>query len=156
MTTCPVTISTSDDPRKIPVPSLATLQVSSEAVGHPISLIFDETHGPGAFHWRAAEAGDQTLTIAFHRSCTINRVIMDVEECDETRTQEVQLSSSKDGGVTYRELVRQEFNFSPDGTTWEHEDWTVRQDQVTHLRLVIKPDKRRTDLFATLTSLVLF
>ena len=68
----------------------------------------------------------------------------------------VQFASSKDGGVTYRELVWQEFNFSPDGTAWEHEYWTVRQDQVTHLRLVIKPDKRRTDLFATLTSLVLF
>lgn len=67
----------------------------------------------------------------------------------------VQLASSKDGGITHRELVRQEFILSPDGTTWEHEDWTIRQDQVTHLRLLIKPDKRRMDLFAILTSLVL-
>ncbi len=156
MTTCPLNTSTSDAPRKIPVLSLATVQASSEAVGHPISLVFGEAYGPGAFHWRAAERGDQTVTVAFYQPAMIDRVIMDIEECDETRTQEVQLASSKDGGVTYRELVRQEFNFSPDGTTWEHEDWAVRQDQVTHLRLVIKPDKRRTDVFATLTSLVLF
>ena len=156
MTTCPVNTSTSEAPRKIPVLSLATVQASSEAPGHPISLVFDEGDGPGAFHWRAAEQGDQTGTVAFYQPATIDRVIMDVEECDETRTQEVQLASSKDGGVTFRELVRQEFNFSPPGTTWEHEDWTVRQDQVTHLRLLIKPDKGRTDLFATLTSLVLF
>ena len=156
MVPCPPPTSTFEAPRRMPVLSLAAVQVSSEAVGHPISLVFDEAHGPGAFHWRAAEPGDQTLTVAFHQPCTIERVIMETEECDVRRTQEVQLASSKDGGVTYRELVRQEFNFSPDGTTWEHEDWTVRQDQVTHLRLVIKPDKRRTDLFATLTSLVLF
>ena len=75
---------------------------------------------------------------------------------DETRTQEVQLASSNDGGITFRELVRQEFNFSPGGATWEHEDWTVRQKDVTHIRLMIKPDKRRTDLFATLTSFGFF
>jgi hypothetical protein len=156
LTTCPVTTSISDAPRKIPVLSLATVQVSSEADGHPIDLVFEDAQGPGTFHWLAAEPGDQTVTMTFHQPCTIERVIMETEECDVTRTQEVQLASSKDGGITYRELVRQEFNFSPDGTTWEHEDWTIRQDQVTHLRFLIKPDKRRMDLFATLTSLVLF
>jgi hypothetical protein len=64
----------------------------------------------------------------------------------------VQLAVSSDGGLTYRELVRQEFHFSPDGATWEDETWTVPQDQVTHVRLVIKPDKGRTDVYATLTT----
>ncbi len=156
MTTCPVTSSPPDAPRKIPVLSLAAVQVSSEADGHPIELVFEDAQGPGAFPWLAAEPGDQTLTVAFHHPCTIDRIVMETEECDVARTQEVQLTSSQDGGVTYRELVRQEFNFSPHGTTWEHEDWTIQQDRVTHLRLLIKPDKRRMDVFATLTSLVLF
>ena len=69
------------------------------------------------------------------------------------RTQEVQLAISDDGGKTYRELLRQEFNFSPEGTTWECEDWAVEES--SHLRLLIKPDKGRKDLFAKLTSLVL-
>ena len=71
------------------------------------------------------------------------------------RTQEVQLAVSDDGGKTYRELLRQEFNFSPEGTTWECEDWAVEEVNVTHLTLLIKPDKGRKDLFAKLTSLVL-
>ncbi len=80
---------------------------------------------------------------------------MEVEEREVSRTQEVQVSVSSDGCETYRELVRQEFNFSPEGTTWECEDWAVAESNVTHLKMVIKPDKGRTDLFAKLTSLVL-
>jgi hypothetical protein len=68
----------------------------------------------------------------------------------------VQLALSTDGGLTYRECVRQEFNFSPEGTTWEQEKWSVQQDYVTHVRLVIKPDKGRRDVYATLTSLGLW
>ena len=67
----------------------------------------------------------------------------------------VQLASSKDGGITHRELVRQEFILTPTGRRGNMRDWTIRQDQVTHLTLLIKPDKRRMDLFAILTSLVL-
>ena len=45
--------------------------------------------------------------------------------------------------------------FSPEGTTWECEDWAINECDVTHVKLVIKPDKGRKDLFAKLTSLVL-
>lgn len=65
------------------------------------------------------------------------------------------MAVSRDGGEAYRELRRQEFNFSPDGTTWECEDWAVEEPNVTHLKLIIKPDKGRKDLFAKMTSLVL-
>ena len=81
---------------------------------------------------------------------------MEVEEREVARTQEVQLSLSTDGGQTYRELVRQEFNFSPDGATWEKETWQIPQDPLTNLRLVIKPDKGRADCCARFTSLGLW
>jgi hypothetical protein len=71
------------------------------------------------------------------------------------RTQELHLSTSCDGGQTYRELLRQEYNFSPPGTTFERERWTVTAAGVTHLRLVIRPDKGDKPCRATLTSLVL-
>lgn len=141
--------------REIPVLSVATVLVRSEAEGHPIAHVFDETRGPGASQWIAAEPGDQKLIIAFHEPQTIRQVTMEIEEREVSRTQEVQLSVSSDGGKTYQELVRQEFNFSPDGATWECEDWAVGELNVTHLRLLIKPDKGRKDLFAKLTSLVL-
>ncbi|MDF2460344.1 MAG: hypothetical protein K0S79_2760, partial [Nitrospira sp.] len=79
-------------------------------------------------------------------------VTLQIEEREVTRTQEVQLALSTDGGVTYCELVRQEFTFSPAGATWDDEDWAFRQEHVTHVRLVIKPDKGRSDVYAALTS----
>jgi hypothetical protein len=65
------------------------------------------------------------------------------------------LSTSCDGGQTYRELLRQEYNFSPPGTTFEREQWALTAGGVTHLRLGIKPDKGGTPCRATLTSLIL-
>ena len=141
--------------REIPILSDATVVATSEADGHPLALIFDDDRGPGAGQWIAAAAGDQTVIIAFHQPQTIRRVTLEVEEREVARTQEVQLCMSNDGGKTYRELRRQEFTFSPDGATWECEDWVMAESHVTHVKLVIKPDKGRTDCIAKLTSLVL-
>ena len=58
-------------------------------------------------------------------------------------------------GLAYRELVRQEFTFAPDGAMWEEATWSVEQNHVTHVRLIINPDKGPKDVYATLTSLVL-
>jgi hypothetical protein len=49
---------------------------------------------------------------------------------------------------------RQAYNFSPPGTTFEREDWTVLAEGVTHLQLWMKPDKGGKPYRATLTSLV--
>ena len=38
---------------------------------------------------------------------------------------------------------------------WEEETWSVEQNHVTHVRLIINPDKGPKDVYATLTSLVL-
>jgi hypothetical protein len=65
------------------------------------------------------------------------------------------LAVSHDGGSTYRELLRQEFNFSPSGTTFEREEWTTAAGEVTHLRLCIKPDKGDWPCRASLTTLSL-
>ena len=141
--------------REISILSDATVSTTSEADGHPVALIFDDDRGPGAKQWVAAEPGDQTIIIAFHHAQTIRRVTLEVEEREAARTQEVQLCMSADGGQTYRELRRQEFTFSPDGATWECEDWAMAESNVTHVKLAIKPDKGRTDCIAKLTSLVL-
>jgi hypothetical protein len=64
------------------------------------------------------------------------------------------LSVSCDGGQIYQELRRQEFTFSPPGTTFEREEWAVTVEGATHLQLVITPDKGGQPCRATLTSLV--
>jgi hypothetical protein len=140
----------------IPVLSCAEVQTTSEAVGHPILFAFDDGDGPGGTHWRAGDPGEQTVTVAFREPCALEGVTMEVEEREVARTQEVQLALSTDGGLTYRQVLRQEFTFSPEGATWEQEKWQVLQDGVTHVRLVIKPDKGRSDVYATLTSFKLW
>jgi hypothetical protein len=95
------------------------------------------------------------LILAFDAPQTTGQVVLEVEEPEVSRTQELHLSLSCDGGRTYRELLRQEYNFSPPGTTFEREDWAISAQGVTHLKLVIKPDKGDKLCRATLTPLVL-
>jgi hypothetical protein len=82
-------------------------------------------------------------------------VSLEIEETQTDRTQELQLSVSSDGGQTYRELLRQEYTFSPGGATFEREEWALGGEAVTHLRLWIKPDKGGRPGRASLTSLAL-
>jgi hypothetical protein len=140
---------------EIDIATVATVQVTSESPEHPIDHVFDDQRGPGGTRWIAGEPGEQSVILAFDAPQTINQILLEVEELEVPRTQELQLSLSCDGGRTYRELLRQEFNFSIDGTTFEREKWTVSAQEVTHLRLVIKPDKGDKSCRASLTSLVL-
>jgi hypothetical protein len=136
------------------IAAIATVLVTSEDRDHPIDNAFDERRGPGGSRWIAEQSGEQTLILAFDTPQTIRQVVLEVEEPEVTRTQELAMSVSNDGGQTYRELVRQEYNFSP-GTTLEREEWTIRADGVSHLRLKIKPDKGGKPCRATLTTLAL-
>lgn len=83
--------------RKLPLVSLAEVQASSEADGHPILLAFDDGTGPGGTYWKAGDAGEQTITVTFREPCTLAQITMEVEEREVARTQEVQLSLSANG-----------------------------------------------------------
>ena len=141
-------------PGEINIAAVATVLVTSEDPEHPVDHAFDDNRGPGGNRWIAGEPGEQTLILAFDTPQAIRRVILEVEEPEVARTQELQLAISTDGGRTYREVLRQEYNFSPPGTTFEREEWGVQAEGVTHLRLVIQPDKGGKPCRATITSLV--
>jgi hypothetical protein len=146
----------SPDAHEIPVGSIATVLVTSEDAAHPIEHAFDDHRGPGGTRWIAEQPGEQTIALAFDTPQTIRRVVLEVEEHEVSRTQELDLSVSRDGGRHYQELLRQEFNFSPDGTVFEREDWAIAEADVTHLRIRIRPDKGGKVCRASLTSLVLY
>jgi F5/8 type C domain len=137
------------------IAAVATVLVSSEDPRHPIDYAFDGQRGPGASRWIAAQSGEQALILAFDTPQTIRKILVEVEEPEISRTQEMAVSISQDGGQTYRELMRQEYNFSPPGTTLEHEEWSIKADAVSHLQLRIKPDKGGKAGRATLTTLAL-
>jgi hypothetical protein len=142
-------------PAEKEVAAIATALVTSEAPDYPIDNAFDDRRGPGGSRWVAAEPGEQRLILAFDTPQTIRTIILEVEETEVSRTQELQVSVSCDGGQSFQELRRQEYVFSPPGTTFEREEWAVTAEGVTHLQLVIRPDKGGTPHRATLTTLVL-
>ena len=139
---------------EISIADVATVQVTSEQMEHPIDNVFDPSRGPGGSRWIADAPGEQSVILVFDRPQTIRQIGIEVEELAVSRTQELSISTSSDGGRTYREHVRQEFTFSPPGTSFERELWSISPGAVTHLRLEIKPDKGGQIGRATLTSLI--
>jgi hypothetical protein len=137
------------------IAAIATVWVTSEAAEAPIEQAFDQSGGPGGSRWIAAGPGEQRLILAFDTPQTLRMISLEVEESEVSRTQVLHVSVSRDGGQTYQELRRQEYTFSPPGTTFEREEWTVAVDGTTHLQLVITPDKGGAPCRATLTSLAL-
>jgi hypothetical protein len=56
------------------------------------------------------------------------------------RTQEFVLQWSSDGVRSFREIVRQQWNFSPPETVRELQEYQVELSDVTVLELIITPD----------------
>jgi hypothetical protein len=137
------------------IAAIATVWVTSEAADNPIDYAFDNRRGPGGSRWVAAETGAQRLILAFDQPQTLHSITVEVEEPEVSRTQELQVSVSTDNGQTFQELRRQEYTFSPPGTTFEREEWAVTAEAVTHLQIVILPDKGDKPCRATLTTLAL-
>jgi hypothetical protein len=134
----------------------ATVAYSSEHPAHPVDSMFDGRDGRGGTFW-ASERTDtvETLLLEFDHPQRISRLIFEVEERAVERTQEVRIEVSSDGGASFRQLLVQEFVFSPRGATFQREDLRLSAAQVTHLRLTIVPHKNGSGR-ATITSLRLF
>ena len=120
--------------------SAAVVEVTSEEKGYPVesALVSGETEG-----WRAADSGTQTIRLVFDVPQRIKRIWLVFEETEAERTQEFVLRWFSDGGHSFREIVRQQWNFTPPETTREIEDYQVELSDVTVLELVIVPDKSR-------------
>jgi hypothetical protein len=143
------------EPGEKDIAALATVLVTSEAADYPIDHAFDSQRGPGGSRWVAGTPGPQKLILAFDVPQTLRMLRLEVEERDVSRTQEIEVALSRDGGQSYQTLLRQEYNFSPPGTTFERETWAIPAEGVTHLQLVITPDKGGAPCHATLTTLAL-
>ena len=102
-------------PDEIDIAAVATVLVTSEAPEHPVDHAFDAHRGPGGSRWVAGEPGEQTLILAFDAPQAIRRVVLEVEEPEVARTQELQLAVSTDGGRTYREAAAAGVQLQPAG-----------------------------------------
>ncbi|MFN2566478.1 MAG: hypothetical protein ABR499_15890 [Gemmatimonadaceae bacterium] len=120
------------------VERLAEVELTSEDAAHPIESALRP--GGGGSGWRAAGPGEQTVRLRFGEPQRLRRVRLVFEEREAPRTQEFVLRWSADGGRSYREVVRQQYVFSPPGTGREIEDYAVDLQDVTALELSIVPD----------------
>jgi hypothetical protein len=116
----------------------ASVEVTSEENGYPIESALSGTDGSG---WRAASPGTQIIRLIFDEPQKLRRIWLVFEDSENTRTQEFVLRWSLDSGASFREIVRQQWNFSPPDAVREIEDYTVELADVTVLELVIVPDK---------------
>ena len=102
--------------------------------------------------WRAAEPGSQTIRLVFDQPQRLKRISLIFEEKGSERTQEFVLRWSSDGN-SFREIVRQQWNFSPPETMREVEEYQVDLTGVAVLELTIIPSIKGGDARASLTSL---
>ena len=103
--------------------------------------------------WRAADSGSQTIRLIFDQPQRLTRISLVFEETETERAQELVLRWSPDGGSSFREIVRQQWNFSPPDTLREVEEYQVDLSGVTVLELVIVSDISRGSARASLKSL---
>ena len=130
--------------------SLAEVEITSEDPAHPIESALLPG---GASGWRAAVPGKQTIRLLFTHPQRIRRIRLNFVEALTERTQEYVLRWLPDGGQSFREIVRQQWNFNPQGATSEMEDHHVELAAVTVLELIIIPDISGQEAFASLAQL---
>jgi len=143
-------------PGQIDVASLATFRYSSEHPDHPLDHLIDGRCGRGGTRWASARANTtECIELEFEPAQEISRLIYEVEEYRVERTQQVRVEVSTDRGRIYRQVLAQDYTFSPEGATFQHEEIHLELRPITHLKLTIVPNKGGSGV-ATLTSLRLF
>jgi hypothetical protein len=132
--------------------SIAHVQLTSEDPAFPIENALGTSPERNELGWRASSPGTQTITLSFDSPQHIRRIFLHFIERGTERVQEFVLRYSSES-QTDRETVRQQWSFSPTGSTQEIEDYAVQLESVTKLELVIDPDRGHGHSLATLNAL---
>ena len=117
--------------------ALARVEVTSEDAAHPIESALLTV---GATGWRAESPGEQTIRLLFDAPQRLRRIRLLFREEKEARTQEFVLRWSPTGESPWRDVVRQQYHFSPSGATEEIEEYQVELEEVAALELKIIPN----------------
>jgi len=113
------------------------VEVTSEDNDFPVESAFVSGDTPG---WRAAAPGSQKIRLIFDHPQRSKHISLMFEEKEIGRTQEFVLQWSSDGGSSLKEIVRQQWNFSPPESIREVEEYQMDLSGVTVLELIIKPN----------------
>jgi hypothetical protein len=133
---------------------IAQVEISSEDVNLPIENALGNTAMTG---WRAAGTGPQVIRLRFDAPQVVRRIQLHFVDRAAERSQEFAIYAGT--GTDLREVVRQQWGFSPNGATEELEDYKVELNGVTVLELRIDPDRshdpKQSQNYASLQSMKL-
>lgn len=140
---------TSEVQKWLNIEDLVEVEISSEDVNYPIeaALLSGSISG-----WRAVESGEQTIRLVFNQPQNIHKIMLKFEEPTIERTQEYVLQWENESGELH-EVVRQQWNFSPNGATTQVENYNVDLSEVKVLELKINPNISGVNTVATLQAL---
>lgn len=137
------------DQNWLDVTDMVEVEITSEDALHPIELALLGKNNSG---WRAASPGSQTIRLIFSAPQEIKHILLEFVETHLQRTQEYVLRWSPNGGQSFQEIVRQQWNFNPSGSTSEIENHNVQLSGVTVLELIIIPDISGNDALASVVQ----
>jgi hypothetical protein len=131
------------------IEQLVHVEVSSEEAAHPIerALRVDDSGG-----WRASERGTQIIRLRFDTPRRVQLIRLVFDAAETSRVQELVLRWQASDDPSWREIVRQQYTFSPPATTREIEEYAVDLGDVRALELEIAPDIGSGDAHATLSE----
>ena len=133
---------------------IARVEISSEDPQFPIEHALGKKVTTG---WRAAATGPQLIRLHFDEPLNIKRLQLHFVDKTAERSQEFAVYAG--AGSELKEIVRQQWSFSPNGSTEEIEDYTVNLSGITTMELRIDPDRshdpKQSQHYASLQSLKL-
>jgi F5/8 type C domain len=130
---------------------LASVEVSSEDPLYPFE---DALHGATRGGWKAGSSGPQAIRLTFDQPLSIRRIRLEFREDGPERVQEFALYAMT-ADQARKEVLRQQWTFSPGGSTQEIEDYPVELTDLTAIELQIDPGRHDKQKIASLQSIAL-
>ena len=127
--------------------AIADVELTSENEAYPVEAAFSADSGAG---WKAATNGRQTIRLIFKQPQRVRWIRLEFIESDVERSQEFVLHYAEENSAVLREIIRQQWTFSPRGSTSEIEEYSIDVHRVRLLQLTIDPDRGRDKEVATL------
>ena len=146
----PVHAKQSPEPAWLDLAALTEVEITSEDPCYPIDAAILSGMSKG---WRAAVPGKQTIRLLFIQPQHIHLIHLNFQESSTNRTQEYVLRWSRDNGQSFMDIARQQWNFSPEGSTEELEDHVVYLSGATVIELTITPEISNGTHFASLAEI---
>jgi hypothetical protein len=104
-----------------------------------VTIIVGGKRVPRGRAWSADCPGEQVIEIRFRHPTTVSRLRVVSWEPEQSRTQEMAVWASSRRGERHREVLRQQFIFSPSGATEHVDEYAVQLEDVSALQVRIVP-----------------